>query len=292
MLLKAKIVCRKPSWLKAIRNVEKHERINLFFDDFLNIDDGRLYEVCKANIKKLKEWISKKLGFTYFSDVYQRLFVKPYCEFREDGLDFKLQVYQYLVVKFMHDGKQKFAVGIFKIKSHTPSITQNTPIPLSLLNCLVENKFETAGFQIVESTSEHLTYQLKNNVRLKIPKKLVEWIQATLKPNPVERLREMDFLDPLTYEVLRSKTDKAKSLGDVGKLLSLIEPKDVEKLKIIKTVDEALSYGKWAILLKISRTGVYRWFKRMTGLGLLKTEKTDKGVKVELSGKGKMLLNM
>ena len=57
MLLEAKIVCREPSWLKAVADVEKHERVNLFFDNFLDRNDRRLYEVCKVNIEKLREWI-------------------------------------------------------------------------------------------------------------------------------------------------------------------------------------------------------------------------------------------
>lgn len=224
MLLEAKIVCREPSWFKAVADVEKHEKVNLFFDGFLDRNDRRLYEVCKVNIEKLREWISKKPGFTYFSNAYWYLFVKPYCEFRGDGLDFKLQPYQYLVLKFTHDGKQKFAVGIFKIDNYALSITQNIPIPLSLLENLTENKFEAAGFQVVELTPEHLTYQLKSNIKLRIPKKLVEWVQATLKPNPVKRLKELGFIDGLTYEILKSKIGFTRFSGEVANILGMPYP--------------------------------------------------------------------
>ena len=301
MLVDAWFNDSEPSFSSALEGASIYGA-NMLFNEFLDKSDTMLKSECNANVNDLMRWVEDKYSTPYLHITYPLsfgiakwwLFTKPYAIYREGGIDFRIKIYQYMYIKIRiprvgASDEEKFAVGVFSLE-HTQSVTDGVPIPIDLLNNFVKGRLEGGVYRVVEANPTHLVYLLHGNVKLRVPKKFIRMIGRYLGSDPIKGLKRRGLIDDMTYRILRSRSSIFDEAEKISRMLSILDPRDVERLKVISRVSGALSYGKWAMLLGISKSGAYRWFKRMVDQRILRISKAGGGVRVEVSDEAKPLL--
>lgn len=166
--------------------------------------------------------------------------------------------------------------------------------PTRLLKCLIEGKMESQDVKIAEHHLNTTSYQVSGFPDLiDLPDSFIDWIREFS-----DRKGLNDFLDKMlnlgamnqrTYDII---TMKMKSESEPVTEYSKLDDKDIERLRKIDKIKDPHFYSWWGkkVLGLTSRQGPSDFLDKMEKGGYVNLYKSDLGVRVELTEKGRRVI--
>jgi hypothetical protein len=208
------------------------------------------------------------------------IFPNPKLRYSAEGLE-RLE----FIVELWVVGQVEFTYmenGERRVLRHTVSKPQLLDrvvkkVPLRLLKLLSKGELEGDGCKITQVFEDGYWWMVEGE-ELYLPRRMLEWL-LRLGEDPLGRLRDMGLMDGLMFKVVEHAWKGAEEA-------ERDEGVEVDgRLKILREHGgEIHKLAEWADILGFKdKSGASKFFKRLEAEGLVKVERFEGGLKVEIA---------
>jgi hypothetical protein len=163
--------------------------------------------------------------------------------------------------------------------------------PTRLLKCLTEGKMESQGVEIVVHYLNTSSYKVLGFPdKIELPDSFINWIMEFSNRKGLndflDKMLNLGVMDQLTYDIV---TKKIKSESEPVIEYSELNDIDIERLRKIGKIKDPHFNSWWGkkVLGLTSRQGPSDFLDKMKKGGYVNLYKSDLGVRVELTEKGR-----
>ena len=163
--------------------------------------------------------------------------------------------------------------------------------PMSLFKCLTEGNMESSDVKIVGNYSNKTAYRVRGfSDEIELSNSFIAWINGFRSGKGVNdflsKMLNLGLLDQKTYDIVIHKFEsETEPIIEYSEL----SDKDIERLRKIDKIKAPHFYSWWGkkVLGLTSRQGSSNFLDKMEKGGYVKLYKSDLGVRVELTEKGR-----
>jgi uncharacterized membrane protein len=191
-------------------------------------------------------------------------------------LETKIAIYLY---KFGSEGIEPEGIEQITLSKITHRAIE-FDIPFDIIKAWARGELEGEGTKLAAINEYAIIYEGEGHIEY--PYALYKWF-TSLGERPFDRLKNLMTEDMYKILMKRLEGPKVEAIR--------IPKKDRERLKVMDEVKGPLSLSKWAEMLGLrSKGSTHALLKRLEGQGLIRLDRREEGVLIELTDRGRAVL--